>query len=75
MAWFGIQAPARTPKPVIERLAAEVRAAVQDPAVRERIEEQGAEPVGDTPEQFEAYIRREIARWGEVIRRADVTVD
>jgi tripartite-type tricarboxylate transporter receptor subunit TctC len=76
VAWFGIQAPARgTPRPVIERLAAEIQAVVRDPAVRAKIEEQGAEPIGDTPEQFEAYIRREIARWGEVVRRADVTVD
>ena len=75
VAWFGIQVPARTPRPVVERLAAEIQAVVRDPAVRAKIEEQGAEPVGNTPEQFEAYIRREIARWGEVVRRADVTVD
>ena len=75
VAWFGIQVPARTPKPVIERLAAEIQAAVRDPAIRAKIEEQGAEPVGNTPEQFEAYIRSEIARWGEVVRRANVSLD
>jgi tripartite-type tricarboxylate transporter receptor subunit TctC len=75
VAWFGIQAPAGTPRPVIQRLATEIQAALRDPAVRAKIEEQGAEPVGDTPEEFEAFIRREIARWGEVIRRANVTVD
>jgi tripartite-type tricarboxylate transporter receptor subunit TctC len=75
VAWFGIQVPARTPKPVVQRLAAEIGAAVRDPAVRAKIEEQGAEPIGDTPEQFEAYIRREIARWGEVVRRAKVELD
>jgi tripartite-type tricarboxylate transporter receptor subunit TctC len=75
VAWFGIQVPARTPKPVVERLAAEIGAAVRDPAVRAKIEEQGAEPVGNTPEQFEAYIKREIARWGEVVRRAKVELD
>jgi tripartite-type tricarboxylate transporter receptor subunit TctC len=75
VAWFGVQVPARTPRPHVERLAAAIQEAVRDPAVRAKIEEQGAEPIGDTPEQFEAYIRREIARWGEVIRRADVTVD
>ena len=48
---------------------------VQNPTVRAKIEEQGAEPIGDTPEQFEAYIRREIARWGEVVRRANVSLD
>ncbi|GAA0580585.1 tripartite tricarboxylate transporter substrate binding protein [Craurococcus roseus] len=75
VAWFGIQVPARTPRPIIERLAAEIQAAVRDPAVRAKIEEQGAEPIGDTPEQFEAYIKREIARWGEVVRRAKVELD
>ena len=59
----------------LQRLAAEVQAAVRDPAVRAKIEEQGAEPVGDAPEQFEAYIKREIARWGEVVRRAKVELD
>ena len=75
VAWFGVQVPARTPRAHVERLAAAIQDAVRDPAVRAKIEEQGAEPIGDTPEQFDAYIRREIARWGEVIRRADVTVD
>ncbi|WP_270936507.1 Bug family tripartite tricarboxylate transporter substrate binding protein [Falsiroseomonas oryzae] len=75
VAWFGIQAPARTPKPILDRLAQEIRAVVQDPAVAARIAEQGGEPVGNAPEEFEAFIRREIARWGEVIRNGNVTVD
>ena len=75
VAWFGIQVPSRTPRPIIERLATEIRAVVQEPAVRAKIEEQGAEPVGDTPEEFQTFIGREIARWGEVIRRGDITVD
>src|SRR4051794_29223236 len=75
VAWFGIQVPSRTPQPVIGRLAAEIRAVVQEPAVRAKIEEQGAEPVGDTPEEFQTFIGREIARWSEVIRRGDITVD
>jgi tripartite-type tricarboxylate transporter receptor subunit TctC len=75
VAWFGIQAPARTPQPVIERLAEEIRTVVHDPAVRAKIAEQGGEPVGDTPEQFQTFIRREIARWGDVIRRGNITVD
>jgi tripartite-type tricarboxylate transporter receptor subunit TctC len=75
VAWFGIQAPARTPAPILERLATEIRTVVHHPAVRERIAELGGEPVGNTPAEFQAYIRREIARWGEVIRRNNVTVD
>ena len=75
VAWFGIQVPARTPPRILERLAAEIQAVVKDPVVRAKIAEQGAEPVGDSPEQFQNFIRREITRWGEVIRRANVTVD
>lgn len=75
VAWFGIQVPSRTPQPVIGRLAAEIRTVVQVPAVRAKIEEQGAEPVGDMPEEFQTFISREIARWGEVIRRGNITVD
>ena len=75
VAWFGVQVPARTPPRILERLAAEIQAVVKDPVVRAKIAEQGAEPVGDSPEQFQNFIRREIARWGEVIRRANVTVD
>ena len=75
VAWFGIQAPAQTPRPVIDRLATEIRAAVHDPAVQARIEEQGAEPVGDTPEQFQSFIDREIRRWGDLVRNKNISVD
>ncbi|WP_372622985.1 Bug family tripartite tricarboxylate transporter substrate binding protein [Falsiroseomonas sp.] len=74
-AWFGIQAPARTPQPVLDKLAQELQAVLQDPAVREKIAAQGGEPVGDSPQQFQAFIDREIARWDEVIKRGNVTVD
>jgi tripartite-type tricarboxylate transporter receptor subunit TctC len=75
VAWFGIQAPAQTPRPVIDRLATEIRAAVHDPAVQAKIEEQGAEPVGDTPEQFQSFIDREIRRWGDLVRNKNISVD
>ena len=75
VAWFGVQAPATMPRPAVERLAGEIQAVLRDPAVRAKVEEQGAEPVGDTPAQFQEFIDREIARWGALIRRANVTVD
>src|SRR3954454_8108502 len=56
VAWFGIQAPASMPRPVIEQLATAIQAVVREPAVRSKIEEQGAEPIGDTPAQFQTYI-------------------
>jgi tripartite-type tricarboxylate transporter receptor subunit TctC len=75
VAWFGIQAPSRTPPALLDRIATEIRAVLQDPAVRARIAEQGGEPIGNSPAEFEAYIQREIARWAEVIRKGNITVD
>jgi tripartite-type tricarboxylate transporter receptor subunit TctC len=74
-AWFGIQAPARLPAEAVQRLSEALQAIVREPAVRARIEEQGAEPVGDTPEHFAGFIRGEIARWGEVIRKGNIQLD
>ncbi|APT58187.1 ABC transporter substrate-binding protein [Roseomonas gilardii] len=75
LAWFGIQAPARMARPLVDRLATEIRAVLAEPATIAKVREQGAEPVGDTPAEFEAFIASEITRWGEVVRRAKVTVD
>lgn len=63
--------------PVLRRcgLATEIRAAVHDPAVQAKIEEHGAEPVGDTPEQFQSFIDREIRRWGDLVRNKNISVD
>ncbi|UFN49539.1 tripartite tricarboxylate transporter substrate binding protein [Roseomonas sp. OT10] len=74
-AWFGLQAPARMPRPAIERVATELQAALREPELRAKLAEQGAEPVGDTPEQFEAFIREEIARWTAVIQRGKITAE
>ena len=74
-AWFGMQAPARTPPAVLEKLAATLRDVLQDADVRTRIADQGGEPVGDTPQHFQTFIEAEIKRWGEVIKRGNVTVD
>lgn len=75
VAWFGVQAPANTPQPVLQRLATEIQTVLQDASVKARLAEQGAMAVGDTPEQFQAFIDGEIARWGDVIRRGNITVD
>src|SRR4051794_344574 len=75
VAWFGIEAPAHTPRAAIDRLATDMRAAVRDPAVQAKIEEQGAEPVGDTAEQFQSFIDREIRRWGDLVRNKNISVD
>ena len=80
-AWFGLQAPARTPAPVIERLGAEVNAAVQDPATWARLADLGGmkpdlQPDGGTnPAAFDAFIRAEIVKWTDVVRRSGASVE
>jgi len=72
VGWFGAVAPAGTPREVIQRLNAEIRAALANPEVRERALTAGAEPHATTPEEFAAYIREETKKWGEVVRAAGI---
>lgn len=74
-AWQGVMVPAGTPKPVIQKLNAELMRALQNAEVKEKLAQQGAEPLGSTPEEYGAYIRKEIDRWGQLIRQAGVKVD
>jgi len=80
-AWFGVQAPARTPRPIIERLGAEIDAITRDPGYLARIAELGGAPPaltpagGTSPETFEAFIRSEIAKWAEVVRVSGAKID
>ena len=62
-------------RPVIDRLATKIHAAVRDPAAQAKIEEQGAEPVGDTSEQFQSFVDRKIRRWGDLVRNKNISVD
>jgi tripartite-type tricarboxylate transporter receptor subunit TctC len=80
-AWFGITAPARTPRPIIDRIAQEVNAALADPAIWRRFEELGGMKPGltpdglSTPETFQRFIDAEIAKWAEVVRRGNITIN
>jgi tripartite-type tricarboxylate transporter receptor subunit TctC len=71
-AWFGLLAPAGTPKAVVAQLSAESARILKLPDVSKRISELGAEPVGSTPEEFAALINSEIAKWAKVIKDANV---
>lgn len=73
--WYGVLAPAATPKPVIDALAQGVIRATRDPDTRRRLLEQGAEPVGSTPEEFSKLLREEVAKWGEVVRISGARAD
>ena len=70
--WYGMLAPAKTPRPVIDRLNSEIVRILHLPEVVERLAADGSEPVGNTPEEFGAHIRSEIARWRKVIQDAGI---
>jgi tripartite-type tricarboxylate transporter receptor subunit TctC len=74
-AWFGVQAPARTPQPVITRVNVELNAIIADRPTRERAEDLGARLRGGSPAEFADYIREEGERWAAVIRRSGAKVD
>jgi tripartite-type tricarboxylate transporter receptor subunit TctC len=71
-SWFGLVAPARTPPPLVERLAAETAKAVQDPEMRARFDQLGARLVGNSPSEFAQLVARERASWSEVIKSAGI---
>ena len=73
--WYGILAPAGTPQPVVRRLNAELVKVMHAPEMKEKLTATGTEPLTSTPEEFTAYIKREIAKWGDVIRKAGVKAD
>jgi tripartite-type tricarboxylate transporter receptor subunit TctC len=73
--WSGVIAPAGLPRPVLERLNAAVNEAVRSSAFKERFGAIGDEPAGGTPEEFAATIKRDSARWGEVVRRSGAKID
>lgn len=70
--WNGIMAPANTPKPILERMSAEINRIIQSPDGRERMLQMGLLATGTTPDEFAEVIRRDTPRWGEVIRRAGI---
>jgi len=73
--WYGVLAPAGTPRNLINRLNGELVKIMHAPELREKLAATGTEPLTSTPEEFSAYIRKEIAKWGDVIRKAGVKAD
>ena len=70
--WYGLVAPAKTPKAVIDRVHAAAAKALQNEAVLARLATSGSLPIGAGPEALDAHIRREIARWDKVLKAAGV---
>lgn len=73
--WQGILAPAGTPRGIVEQLHAAVVASLQKPELRERFDRLGGEVIGSTPEEFRMFIRREVEKWGKVIRESGIRLD
>jgi tripartite-type tricarboxylate transporter receptor subunit TctC len=70
--WYGVVAPAATPQPVAQRLNAELARILDMPDIRKSFADQGADIKGGTPAWFDAFMREESARWGEVIKQAGI---
>jgi len=75
VSWFGLLAPANTPKPIVARLNRVLAEVVRKPETRVQFEAQGADPVGSSPEEFAALIRRESARYAKVVKSSGAKVD
>jgi len=75
VAWFGLIAPAGTPAQIIDKTRDEVARILQTPELRERIDALGGEPVGNTPQEFAAIIRSDIAKWRRVVDQAGIKAD
>ncbi|MBC7781684.1 MAG: tripartite tricarboxylate transporter substrate binding protein [Proteobacteria bacterium] len=73
--WYGFLAPAKTPRPIIDRLHGEMVRILQLPEIVDRLAADGSEPVGSTPAEFGAHIRSEIARWRVVIEQAGIKAE
>jgi len=74
-AWFGFVAPRGTPRPIVDKLNAEVAAAVADPAVRTRFVEFGTEALTMSPEEMGRYISSEVVKWREIITKAGIKAE
>jgi len=74
-SWYAVFAPTKTPAPIVERMQHEIALAVKRPEVREKLLEQGGDPVGSTPAQLDKVVKGELRKWGEVIRQAHIKVD
>lgn len=74
-SWFGVAAPGKTPRDVVNKFNREVVRVLQIPEVRDKLLAQGAEPAGGTPEDFDRLVRFEMRRWADVIKSAGITID
>lgn len=73
--WYGVMTPAGTPRPIVTRLNSELVKIMHAPDVKERLAGMATDPLTSTPEEFAAYLKQEIAKWGDVVRKANLKAD
>jgi tripartite-type tricarboxylate transporter receptor subunit TctC len=74
-SWIALVAPSRTPRPILDRIQQEVAKMYADPALYERLEKSGINPVSSTPEELDSFVRREAARWETVFKESGIELD
>jgi tripartite-type tricarboxylate transporter receptor subunit TctC len=72
VGWYGLAAPANTPRAVVAKLHSEISSILMAPETREKLAAEGADPVGSTPEEFGAFIKAEIDKWGKLVKAAKI---
>jgi tripartite-type tricarboxylate transporter receptor subunit TctC len=73
--WMGFVMPSKTPRAIVEKLSAGIRAVLEQPDARARFLAQGLEPAGNTPQAFDAYIKSEVVKWSAVVKQAGLKPD
>jgi tripartite-type tricarboxylate transporter receptor subunit TctC len=73
--WIGFVAPAGTPRPIIDKVQREIVKMYADPIIADRLEKSGISAVTSTPEEFDAFIRKEIDRWGQVFKDSGIQLN
>jgi tripartite-type tricarboxylate transporter receptor subunit TctC len=75
VVWYGVLAPAKTPRDIINTLSGAIIKATRAPDIKQRLLDQGAEPLGNTPEEFSKLLREEVEKWAEVVKVSGAKVD
>ena len=74
-SWFGFFAPVGTPDAIVNKVSLDINEVIDNPAVRKKLLQQGAEPDGNTPEQFSAFVKAENKRWSAVVKEMGISLD
>jgi tripartite-type tricarboxylate transporter receptor subunit TctC len=72
VGWYGIAAPAGTPQAIVTKLQTEISSILNAPETKDRLASEGAEAVGSKPEEFGAFLKSEIEKWGKVVKAARI---